>query len=259
MERALASIGIEVSDAEDFGAQVGPLLDAGDEVQGPGATTLVVWRDESGAGLVAPVGRNGEPETLIVTFFGAARLPARSGAPARRRGQAPFGLIVRLDDGEAPIPVELDDMAVVGHRLPSSGPVELALALFADQVETFRDATAFDEWQQGHGVRHGVPSLLAVAADPDDAEPAVLATLLIDESGTRVNEATGGAFTWMTARVAGGAVDLVAPASEAPPPAGSIVHGTFTAVGRLTAGLLPGPGARPSRAFSVRRPYGRRR
>lgn len=266
MDDHLACIGIRATDAESFAAAVDPLLAAGTNEQGPGASAAVIWSDESGAGLVASVGPSGDPECVRPAFFGDGRAHAtgnRIGSHATISYCDPF--VVDLTDGSDGDPIALavhvDDMALTRPLLPEAGPVVLRLALFAEAVRAFADAEELNSWQEGHHVRHPVPSLLASAllAGQDEAE--ALVTVPVTRSALRHNSATGHPFHWMAVTIPGGTADLLAPveAFDRTPAPGAVIHGSCWVSGRVIEGLLPGPSSRKARGFGLRRPPGRSR
>lgn len=265
MDPHLACIGIWVENAESFGKVVDPLLGAGDTEDGPGASSAVIWTDPSGAGLVASVGRGGEPECVKPAFFGEGRvrvLVSRIGHDPAISYCDPLVVAVAEEGGQTmhPLAVHIDDMALTRPRLPLGTAAALAVTFFAETAEAFDNLEAFDRWQASHGVRHAVPSLLAPALMAGEDVPEALVTALVTDSKLRHNTATGHPFHWLALAIPGGTADMVIPyqALSFTPDPGSVVHGSCWVSGRVESGLLPGPARRSVRGLGLRRPGGRR-
>lgn len=262
----LACVGIKVEGAEDFGTTLDDLLTRGRLETGPGTSSLVRWRDPSGAMAIASVGSSGDPECVLPAFAGEGRLPA-VGIRLASDGLSPFRdrLIVRsTDEGGEPgfeLAVTIEDLANSRPLIPLDRPIHLALTLFAEAITHFESAASFDDWQADHGVRHDVPAVLPSGLLSGEDVSEALVTVTVAQAERRLNEGTGHHFHRLLVDIPGGTADLVAEdgAFSSSPHPGSVVHGSVWVSGRVTGGLLPGPSPRAERFFGLRRPPGRRR
>jgi hypothetical protein len=254
-------IGFNTDSQQDFLDRMTLLANSAQPYERRDGGRTLIWRDGSGASLVFNINRRDEIECINPTFVGESRVPVRTVAFVKNRecehcDIASVEVTDQVSDPAMyPMFLQIENIALVRHRIPMKIPVTATIAGLAERIQVWRDRDAYanddaniimqDPPKRGGlagPIRWGEEMLIPAGMFTTGNQAA---TSHIDMAGTvlraqrLLNEETLVHFQWALVRTYGATIDILAAVTDVPTPLepGNVVRGMFWCIGRVVEGL----------------------
>lgn len=245
-----SSIGFTVSSGEDLAALASRVAERADTIDAA-AGQYLKWAPASGEQLWLQVKRNGDALGMNPHFEGKSSIRVALEARITRKAHTVLdGTFLAWANppadpeggagGDYPFAFDCPD-AATHEALALPARVTAQIAAFAQQLEVYESAAAYDTAQAAQGLAFGARSFIPSGLISPSGEPvtppeshALMAGLVL-EADERHNTVTGAPFWWALLDTIGGTFDIVIDPSLLTTPirAGNVISGWFWLSGRL--------------------------